>query len=208
MDRFLALLQADTPANVFNPWRMRDASTDLALDAASQRLQRLRAHLGTAARQVLIGEAAGYQGCKVSGMAFTSERLMLEGAIPRIAAPSGRLTSRLRPWSEPSATTVWKTLHALGITHSTVLWNAYPWHPHKPGQLHSNRTPTRTERAAGVPVLESYLSLFPGARIFAVGRNAEAALAELGIAATPLRHPSMGGAREFATQLAAALPRR
>lgn len=208
MDQFLALLQADTPAHVFNPWRMRDASTDLALDAAAQRLQRLRAHLATTARQVLIGEAAGYQGCKVSGMAFTSERLMLEGSIPRITAPSARLTTRLRPWSEPSATTVWKTLHALGISNSTVLWNAYPWHPHKPGLLHSNRTPTRTERAAGVPVLKRYLSLFPGARIFAVGRNAEAALAELGIAATPLRHPSMGGAREFASQLAAALPRR
>ena len=208
MKRFFALLQAGTPEHVFNPWHMRDISTDLAIDAPVQRLKRLQMHLQIPARQVLIGEAAGYQGCKVSGMAFTSERLLLEGSIPRIPAPPGRLSSRLRPWSEPSATTVWKTLHALGVAHETVLWNAYPWHPHKPGAPHSNRTPTRAERAAGVPVLEGFLQLFPQARVFAVGRNAEAALAELGIAATPLRHPSMGGAKQFAAQLRAALPRR
>ena len=152
---------------------------------------------------MLIGEAAGYQGCKVSGIPFTSERLILEGAIPRIDVPPGRLSSRTRPWSEPSATTVWKTLHAVGIASRTVLWNAYPWHPHKPGTRHSNRTPARTERLAGVPVLEALLGLFPGARVFAVGRNAETSLAELGIAATGLRHPSMGGAKAFAQQLEA-----
>jgi hypothetical protein len=205
VNEFLALLQAATPPQVFNPWRMRDASTDLLADAPVRRVQRLREHLATPARYVLIGEAAGYQGCKVSGMAFTSERLLLEGQIPRLAPLTSRLSSRARPWSEPSATTVWKTLHALGIAGQTVLWNAYPWHPHQPDQLHSNRTPTRSERVAGVPVLHSYLRLFPAARVFAVGRNAEAALAELGITAQPLRHPSMGGATEFARQLRAAL---
>ncbi|MET0282539.1 MAG: uracil-DNA glycosylase [Steroidobacteraceae bacterium] len=207
MNEFLTLLRAATPAQVFNPWRMRDASTDLFADAPARRLQRLREHLATPARYVLIGEAAGYQGCKVSGLAFTSERLLLEGSIPRVAPLPGRLTSRARPWSEPSATTVWKTLHALGMAEHTVLWNAYPWHPHKPEQLHSNRTPTRGERIAGVPVLESFLRLFPRAHVFAVGRNAEAALAELALAARPLRHPSMGGAAEFARQLRAAIRR-
>ena len=201
LENFMQLLQQDTPEGVFNPWAHHDASTDLLADAPLRRQRRLRAHLAVRARQVLIGEAAGYQGCKVSGIPFTSERLILEGAIPRVASQTERLSSRPRPWSEPSATTVWKTLHALGIAPTTVLWNAYPWHPHKPGGLHSNRTPTRTERLAGVPVLHAYLALHPGARVFAVGRNAEASLAELGITATPLRHPSMGGALEFARQL-------
>ncbi len=169
------------------------------------RLERLRAHLATEAAFVLIGEAAGYQGCKVSGVPFTSERLILEGVIPRIEVPPGRLSSRPRPWSEPSATTVWKTLHRLGIASRTVLWNAYPWHPHKPGVLHSNRTPSRMERQAGVSVAHGLLRLFPGARVFAVGRNAESSLAELGIPAPCLRHPSMGGATTFARQLQAAV---
>lgn len=205
MPAFLRSLQDAVPADVFNPWTQCDATTDLTADAARRRLARLRAHLATDAIAVLVGEAAGYQGCKVSGIPFTSERLILEGAIPRIDAPAGRLSSRLRPWSEPSATTVWKTLHALGIAPRTVLWNAYPWHPHKPGMRHSNRTPTRAERVAGVPVLEALLRLFPGARVFAVGRNAECSLAELGIAAIGLRHPSMGGAATFARQLRAAI---
>jgi hypothetical protein len=197
------LLREPVPTHVFNPWTDNDATTDLAADAAHRRMERLRAHLAMDAAFVLIGEAAGYQGCKVSGIAFTSERLILEGSVPRIDASATRLSSRARPWSEPSATTVWKTLHGLRIASRTVLWNAYPWHPHKPGNLHSNRTPVRAERLAGVPVLEALLGLFPGARVFAVGRNAESSLAELGIAAISLRHPSMGGAKAFAQQLQA-----
>jgi len=205
MDTFIQALCGPVPRGVFNPWRDQDPGTDLAADAALLRIQRLRAHLSGDIRFVLIGEAAGYQGCKVSGIPFTSERLILEAQIPRIPVPSGRLTARARPWSEPSATTVWKTLHALGIENETALWNAYPWHPHKPGSLHSNRTPSRTERQSGVAVLEALLGLFPQARVFAVGRNAESSLTELGISATALRHPSMGGATEFARQLRAAV---
>jgi uracil-DNA glycosylase len=201
---FLRLLQQATPPGVFNPWVESDASTDLPGDAPASRVARLRAHLDTDARVLLIGEAAGYQGCKVSGIPFTSERLLIEGSVPRVALTQARLTSRPRPWSEPSATTVWKTLHTLGIADRTVLWNAYPWHPHKPASRHSNRTPTRAERLAGVPVLHALLRLFPDALVFAVGRNAETSLAELGVTAQPLRHPSMGGARLFASQLQAA----
>ena len=194
---FFRLLNATGSPHVFNPWREFDATTDLARSAPQDRLERLAAHLGCKPRYILIGEAAGYQGCKVSGIPFTSERLIVEGKIPRITTDEPCLSSRGRPWSEPSATTVWGTLHKLGIAEHTVLWNAYPWHPHKPGQPHSNRTPTPAERAAGVPVLRSFLGLFPKTALFAVGRNAEAALAELGISATPLRHPSMGGATSF-----------
>lgn len=201
LQAFLETLSRAVPSGIFNPWRDRDASTDLQRDAAAHRSRRLQAHLAGEIDYVLVGEAAGYQGCKVSGIPFTSERLLLEGQIPRVAWTGGRLTSRTRPWSEPSATTVWKTLHATGIATRTALWNAYPWHPHKPGNVHTNRTPLRSERLAGVPVLEAFLNLFPSARVFAVGRNAQSSLSELGIDATPLRHPSMGGAAEFAHQL-------
>lgn len=204
LSRFLRLLKAKTPPHTFNPWREYDPATDLSRSAPADRLDRLAAHLDCKARYILIGEAAGYQGCKVSGIPFTSERLLLAGSIPRIHCPA-RLTSRERPWSEPSATTVWGTLTDLGIAEHTVLWNAFPWHPHKPGDLHSNRTPTRAERAAGVVVLHALLRMFPNARVLAVGRNAEAALRELNIASTALRHPSMGGAARFRHGLRRAL---
>jgi hypothetical protein len=54
-------------------------------------------------------------------------------------------------------------------------------------------------------VLRQLLGLHPKARVFAVGRNAEAALAELAIPAIALRHPSMGGARRFRTGLSCAI---
>lgn len=201
---FFELLHRPAGPDAFNPWTARDAGTDLPADAPAQRLERLRRHLDCEPRWLLIGEAAGYQGCHVSGIPFTSERLILAGAIPRLPA-SARLSIRARPWSEPSATTVWKNLHALGIAEVTILWNAYPWHPHRRGVLQSNRTPTPAERAQGAPVLHALLAAFPGARALAVGRQSQAALAELGIGAPALRHPSMGGAMEFASGLRGAV---
>jgi len=199
-DFFSSLTRAPGP-HTFNPWTDHDPGTDLSSTAPRDRLERLRAHVSIPARYILIGEAAGYQGCKVSGIAFTSERLILAGEIPRVSASGVRLTSRIRPWSEPSATTVWATLRALGIAQHTLLWNAFPWHPHKQDTLHSNRTPTTIERQVGLPVLERLLRLHPDAMLFAVGRNAEWSLQALDRAAVSLRHPSMGGTVKFRQQL-------
>jgi hypothetical protein len=201
----LLLLLQSTGRDAFNPWTDFDPTTDADRSAPAQRLVRLRAHLNCTPRFILIGEAAGYQGCKVSGIPFTSERLMLEGTIPRLGLKLPRVSTRARPWSEPSATIVWGTLHALGIADQTILWNAYPWHPHESGNPHSNRTPTQAEREAGRPVLFALLQAFPNAQLFALGRQAEHTLAQLGISATPLRHPAMGGATLFRAGLRRAL---
>ncbi len=190
---------------MFNPWTQRDEANDGRCNGPEARWTRLSQHLSAPAARILLGEAAGYQGCHVSGIPFTSERVILAGTVPRVASSSARLSLRARPWSEPSATIVWRTLHSLGIATDTVLWNAFPWHPHAPGRLHSNRTPTRAERASGVAVLQGLLRLFPNAALFAVGRHAQEALSELGITALALRHPSMGGATLFERGLRAAI---
>lgn len=202
LQRFIDLLRDAPTGPVFNPWYQRDEGTDVPGDTPAARRERLTRHLRCAARLVLIGEGAGYQGAHVSGLAFTSERLMLAGDIPRIVL-TGRLSTRERPWSEPSATTVWGTLHSLGLAEHVVLWNCFPWHPHKPGVLQSNRTPNRSEYAAGLPVLAALLALHPDAEVLAVGKGAQAGLAALGIEAPCLRHPSMGGASAFRDGVAA-----
>ena len=208
LERFYRLLRAGCGADVFNPWTARDEANDGSLNGPAARLQRLRAHLSIDARRILVGEASGYQGCHVSGIPFTSERVILAGHVPRVTASAARLSLRHIPWSEPSATTVWGTLHALGIAEHTVLWNAFPWHPHEPGQLQSNRTPTRSEQMEGLTALEALLDAFPKAHLLAVGRHAELALGQLGRRATSLRHPSMGGARRFGDGLRAAVEAR
>lgn len=180
----------------FDPWRMGNAD-DSADNGPDRRLAHLRAHAGRPGlRLVLIGEAAGYQGCRISGIAFTSEALLIDGQIPAIAA-TPRLSSRTRPWSEPSARVVWRTLREQGLAESTFLWNAFPLHPHAPGNPHSNRTPTRAELAAGEPVLAALRRALPEATLAAVGNKASEALTRLGHAHEALRHPAYGGVPEF-----------
>ncbi len=139
------------------------------------RRERLRAYLDERddASILLVGEAAGYRGARVSGIAFTSER-QLTGSGP----------------AEASATIVHRVLRELGIEDDVLLWNAVPTHP---GTASSNRAPTRAEVDASRSFLEA---LARGRRVVAAGRIAAAALD-----APYVRHPSHGGAAAFAEGL-------
>jgi uracil-DNA glycosylase len=119
---------------------------------------------------LLVGEAAGYRGARVSGIPFTSER-QLTGSGP----------------AEASATIVHRVLAELGLEEQVLLWNVVPTHP---GTATSNRRPRAAEIAAGLPFLQE---LARGRRVVAVGRLAEAVLE----GAPYVRHPSHGGAAEF-----------
>jgi uracil-DNA glycosylase len=148
--------------------------------AASPLLRgRLRRYLAARAHAplMLVGEAAGYRGARVSGIPFTSER-QLTGAGP----------------AEATATIVHRTLAELGLEDDVLLWNVVPTHP---GTATSNRTPTRAEIQAGLPFARR---LAAGRRVVAAGRLAAAALD-----APYVRHPSHGGAREFLSGVAAAV---
>ena len=123
---------------------------------------------------LLVGEAAGYRGARVSGLPFTSER-QLTGTGP----------------AEATATIVQRVLAELGLEREVLLWNVVPTHP---GTERSNRPPTRREAEAARPYLDA---LSAGRRVLAVGRVAEAATG-----APYLRHPSHGGAGEFRAALA------
>lgn len=183
---------------LFNPWRDR-CPHDADGNGPAEKLDRLARHLDCDPEFILAGEAPGYQGCRYSGIAFTSERLLGEGAIPRIPALNGRLSTRRLPFSEPSATIVWKTLYRLGIEQRTILWNAMQLHPYRPDTLWSNRTPTPSEISLGEPALRILLEAFPAAKIIAVGKKSEGLLREMGIPiAGSVRHPANGGATEFA----------
>jgi uracil-DNA glycosylase len=124
------------------------------------------------ARLLLVGEAAGYRGARVSGLPFTSER-QVSGAPP----------------GEATATIVQRVLAELGLTDEVLLWNVVPTHPHLPGRPGSNRPPTRGEAAEGARFLAE---LARGRRVVAVGRIAQRLLG-----APYVRHPSHGGAAAF-----------
>src|SRR5207247_9379951 len=125
------------------------------------------------ARFLLVGEAPGYRGARVSGVPFTSER-QLTGSGP----------------SEATATIVHRALAELGLEGGGLLWNLVPTHP---GTETSNRRPSRAEIEAGLPFVRRVAA---GRRVVAVGRLAQAALSE-----PYVRHPAHGGSRAFAAEL-------
>jgi hypothetical protein len=205
----LAKLLTDTlpPASrtLFNPWR--DSSTDdKPCNGPDARLARLAAHLDCDPKFILCGEAPSHRGCRHSGIAFTSEHQLLHGIplhgkIPRIAPMSQRLTSRTKPYSEGSATTVWDELYELGIEECTILWNALQMHPHEPEKPQSNRTPKSSEIEEGKRALQMLVTKFPKAIVVAVGRKAERSLKSMGVCAEHVPHPAHGGAPKFRQEL-------
>ena len=144
--------------------------------------QRLAAYLERRRRAsiLLVGEAAGYRGARVSGIPFTSER-QLTGAGP----------------AEATATIVHRVLAELGVEDDVLLWNVVPTHPHRPGRPWTNRKPTAREADAGAAFLDA---LTVGRFVVAVGR-----LAHRVTGAPYVRHPSHGGAAEFRAGIRAAL---
>jgi uracil-DNA glycosylase len=141
---------------------------------AARRRERLLAYLTDRrdAPLLLVGEAAGYRGARVSGIPFTSER-QLTGAGP----------------AEATATIVRRTLAELGLEQETLCWNVVPTHPHLGNRPDSNRRPTRAEVDNARPFLGA---LAEGRTVVAVGRLAHAVTG-----AEYVRHPSHGGAAEF-----------
>jgi uracil-DNA glycosylase len=165
-DAFVESLVAATFGAAFNFYREGDG--------ARLRRERLRGYLEARrdAPLLLVGEAPGHRGARISGIPFTSER-QVSGTGP----------------AEATATVVHRVLAELGIEEETLLWNAVPAHPHLPGRPRTNRRPSRQEVDAGRPFLAT---LAAGRRVVPVGRVAEAALGLPGI-----RHPARGGAAAF-----------
>jgi hypothetical protein len=141
---------------------------------AAVRRERLSTYLREqrGAGVLLVGEAAGYRGARVSGIPFTSER-QLTGSGP----------------AEASATIVRRVLAELGLEHSVLCWNLVPTHPHLAGRPESNRAPSRAEIIAARLFLAE---LAAGRRVLAVGR-----LAARELGAPYVRHPAHGGGTAF-----------
>lgn len=197
LDALMQLRTSPTACNFYQP--DSDAKGDFST-TAGERLERLREHLRRteSGDLVFVGEAAGWNGARQSGVPFTS------------AADVG-----LQGNTEPSATVMHTLLDRYGLAKRALLWNAFPLHPHKPGDPRSNRTPTAGEFRSGQDTIRLAVR---GRRIICVGRKAQlwvhratgVAIADASQAretdrALRIRHPSHGGGPEFLAQGSAAL---
>lgn len=151
---------------------------------------------------MLVAEAPGYRGCRLSGVPVTSERILLRGVEKWGLFGAGYRATSGQPGgvSEMTATILWNAL-VEHVDRPPLIWNTVPLHPHRPGEPQSNRTPRVPELRLGQPFIEAAMRLFPIRMVLAVGRKAERALTELGIAHFPLRHPSQGGKADFVAGL-------
>lgn len=201
LDPFLANLAATpSPPDSVNPW-----SDETPFGAI--RRQNLRLYFAQLLERgvdtLMLGEAPGYQGCRRTGVGFTSEPQII-GGIPSLGMfgeeRGYRLTGEFETMrKEPSATIVWGELARLQFV--PLIWSAFPFHPHKPGLPQSNRTPKRPEIDYGRDIFLDLIAAFQIERVFAVGNIAHASLAAAGIDAPKIRHPAQGGKNDFVTGL-------
>lgn len=216
INTFIDKLQSYQGELVFNPWRDYDAGCDIGPQAPAVRRANLRRYLElrTQAHYLFIAEALGYQGGHFSGVAITSERILLgqhadiapESVLGawdyrRTSNPASSLlnnSQKQKGFNEPTDTVVWNALNRHGLAaFDVILWNIFPFHPYKAGKLLSNRTPSAAELDIGVEYAKMLLELVPNMKIVAIGQKAAITLERYGIDCMAVPHPSMGGANRF-----------
>jgi uracil-DNA glycosylase len=162
-ESFVRRLAASCIGSTFNFYR----DGERAFLVRSRLVAYLHARAG--ADLLLVGEAPGFRGARISGLPFTSER-QLTGTGP----------------AEATATVVRRVLGELGLEYRVLLWNVVPTHP---GDAGSNRRPSCAEVEQGLPFV---LELAAARTVVPVGRVAHAALG-----GRYIRHPAHGGAAAF-----------
>ncbi|MBV1914496.1 MAG: uracil-DNA glycosylase [Pseudomonadales bacterium] len=147
-------------------------------------------------RILLVGEAPGYKGCRITGIPFSS------GAL--IRAKQHRIFEQIESdiyltdiESENSASLVWQTL--TDQDHYPLFWNAFPFHPHPKHIQNKNRAPNQKEMAEGESYLEELVELFSPQQIAGIGRKGAQSLERIfpDREVRYIRHPSYGGKKDF-----------
>jgi len=183
---FKALAERKSDTTVSNPYREAHLLRNLKLyfDWIERHSQPLRF--------LLVGEALGHKGGRQTGVPFTSSALFHEGSHALFRDLRGEIRTR-KLESETTASIIWDALSVQTVT--PLLWNAFPFHPHKLDNPQSNRTPKASERDEGRRYLTEIVRWYQPDVLAAVGRKGFEALSR----AYPereiyyIRHPSFGG---------------
>lgn len=201
---------------VFNPWRDYEPGLDIGPEAPVIRYNNFQRYLELRreAHYLFVAEGLGYQGGHFSGMAMTSERILLghhpevrpqevlgEWEYRRTSNPDCPLlkgTQRSMGFNEPTATVMWGSLHRHNLgTFDAVLWNIFPFHPYKKEGLLTNRTPDGNELNVGIVYTKQLLELLSNAQVVAIGQKSAGTLQKFRVPCHCVPHPSMGGAEKF-----------
>lgn len=182
--------------NIFNPWVEFDES-DISSSAPKIRTKNLKNYLMNCknATYVLIAESPS-TGARYSGIAMTSEKVINANDL---GFDYSSKKSQIKKYVyELTAKKVWDEI--LTKKENFVMWNAFAYNIHeKEGRWFENPTPDELEQ--NLDLLNSFLSLFEGAKIITVGKTAKNALEILGFSDfESIRHPSNDFKKEFSLQ--------
>jgi hypothetical protein len=156
---------------------------------------------------LLVMEAPGYRGCRLTGVPVTSRKILLDG-LPELDVFGAGYQDVPEPGfehiqGEQSATIVWGTLRELGVV--PLIWNTFPFHPHRMNAPLTNRKPRKPETALGMTFLRDIIDWFGVSQIIAVGNVAHDTLRAMDIHCDKVRHPAQGGKNDFVAGLNALL---
>lgn len=200
------LAQAQTAPDACNEYAYGSPCNDI-------RRENLRRYLHTMTERhpdtLLVMEAPGYRGCRLTGVPVTSRKILREGipALGMFGVANGYQDvpepGFEQVQGEQSATIVWGLLAELRVV--PLIWNTFPFHPHKAGAALTNRKPRQPEITQGAAFLREMIAMFQPAQVIAVGNVAADSLAAQGVICAKVRHPAQGGKNDFTAGLRALL---
>lgn len=147
-------------------------------------------------RILLVGEAPGHKGCRITGIPFTSGRAFKEISHPLLVALKNKIKLP-HIETEATATIVWNYLSEKEKT--PLFWNSFPFHPHEKDNIKGNRTPTDVEVKFGSEILSDLHRIYKPDFVAGIGHKGVTALKHLfpGQSFNYIRHPSNGGKSKF-----------
>lgn len=162
ISKFIAELKKQkNTATIFNPYLEPEITNNL--------IAYLKLMLNIEGKRILlIGEAPGYKGCKITGIPFSSGKVFERIDHPILRQLKGNLMlSKIE--AENTATIVWNYLATKNTT--PLFWNSFPFHPHPKGNANKNRAPTNQEIDYGVKFLHALNKLFKPGLIAGIGNS-------------------------------------
>ncbi|MDD3654461.1 MAG: uracil-DNA glycosylase, partial [Desulfotomaculaceae bacterium] len=137
---FIRELKSYHPANslkVYNPWRDFDGIYDIGKEAPEIRrghLENYLTHRVPHAKYILLAEAVGFQGGHFSGIAMTSERILLGHHKNKKLKPSLAISCDAKRTSNPGHPGINKAQSKMGYNEptATIVWESILEHERDP----------------------------------------------------------------------------
>ena len=183
------LKQRPSSENVFNPYQNETVANNLKLY--------FEYLYSTNQKEVLlIGEAPGYAGCRITGIPFTSGDLFRNSNLEIFKSLNPNIfLDKIE--GEKTATIVWEYLK--NKEELPIFWNSFPFHPFNVNKPNSNRTPTNEEIIEGKFYIQELIEIFNPKLIASIGRKGEKILKNIypNEDIEYIRHPSNGGKQDY-----------